>query len=128
MQDWDHVHGTLDSYKIKREKIDIEMGLTIGLNFLVNFFMLVPMWVLRHNVNDRHDFLVATIEPMPEEVYAHWIINFLAIDMVLILLFAALIQFLFYMVYNRYHHPFHILLIEGKLYRYISLSCSIYLS
>ena len=116
MQDWDHIHCvTLDDYKRKRKDIQVEMGITIGLNFLVNFFMLIPMWILAYNVNIRHNLLLTTIEPLPEEIEAYWLVNFLAIDMILVLFFAAFLQFLCYMVYNKIHHPFQNLLTEGNM-------------
>ena len=106
MQDWDHVHGPIDVYKRKRKRIDVEMGMTIGLNLLVNLFMLFPMWILAIKVNERHEFLLQTIEPLPEEVDAHWRINFVAFHMIWIFVVVAVLEFLSYVAYNRWCHPY----------------------
>ena len=106
MQDWDHVHAPIDLYKRKRKRIDVEMGMTIGLNLLVNLFMLFPMWILAIKVNERHEFLLQTIEPLPEEIEAHWRINFVAFNMLWIFIVGAVLQFISYLVYNRWCHPY----------------------
>ena len=110
MQDWDHVHSTLDEYKKKRRKISLEIAVTIGVNFLQNVAMLTPIWIFAHKVNERHQFLVDTIGPLPEEIDAHWNINFVSYYMVLIFFGGALFQFLFYWFYNSLCHPFQVLM------------------
>ena len=110
MQDWDHVHSTLDEYKKKRRKISLEIAVTIGVNFLQNVAMLTPIWIFAHKVNERHQFLVDTIGPLPEEIDAHWNINFVSYYMVLIFFGGALLQFLFYWFYNSLCHPFQVLM------------------
>ena len=112
LQDWDHGESTLDEYKQKRTQIDIEIGASIFVNLMMNILMLAPLRDLADNVNKRHQFLVDTIEPLPEEIYAHWKINFLANYMILIFMCAALLQFLSYFLYNRVFHPFQDLMTD----------------
>ena len=112
IQDWDHGHGTCDDYKKRQKKNEIEMGLAIFLNLLVNIFMLFPMWILAYNVNQRHEFLVRTIEPLPEEIEAYNKIQFVAYYMIPIFVGAALLQFLSYVAYNRWFHPFEVLITD----------------
>ena len=85
------------------------MAMTIGLDLLFKLFMLFPIWILAIKVNERHAFLVTTIEPMPEEIEAHWLINFLAIHMVWIFLVGAGLQYLTYYMYNNWFHPLQVL-------------------
>ena len=112
LQDWDHGQSTLDEYKQKRTQIDIEIGVSIGVNLVMNISMLAPLHILAYNVNKRHQFLVDTIEPLPEEIDAHWKINFLAYYMILIFMCAALLQFFCYRLYNRVFHPFQDLMTD----------------
>ena len=112
IQDWDHSHCTIDEYKQKRTQIDVEIGMSIFVNLVVNILMLVPVQILAYNVNKRHQFLLDTIGPLPEEIDAHWKINFMAFYMVFILIGAALLQFLFYWLYNRVFHPFQVLMTD----------------
>ena len=110
IQDWDHAHGTRDEYKKRQKKNEIEIGMAIVLNLLVNVFMLFPMWILAYNVNQRHEFLVRTIEPLPQEIEAYYNILFMAYYMVPIFVGGALFQFLSYVAYNRWFHPFEVLI------------------
>ena len=112
LRDWDHGQSTLDEYKQKRTRIDIEIGMTICLNLLMNVLMLVPLQIFAYNVNKRHQFLVDTIEPLPEEIDAHWKINFLSTYMIVIFMGAAFVQYIFYVLYNRVFHPFQDLMTD----------------
>ena len=112
LQDWDHGQSTLDEYKQKRTQIDIEIGASIFVNLMMNILMLAPLRDLADNVNKRHQFLVDTIEPLPEEIDAHWKINFLVNYMIIIFVGAALLQFLSYFLYNRVFHPFQDLMTD----------------
>ena len=112
LRDWDHSHSTLDEYKRKRTKIDIEIGVTICINLVMNILMLVPVQILAYNVNRRHQFLLDTIGPLPEEIDAYWKINFMAYYMVIIFIGAALLQFMSYCLYNRVFHPFQVLMTD----------------
>ena len=112
IQDWDHSHSTIDEYKQMRAQIDIEIGMSIFVNLVVNILMLIPVQILAYNVNKRHQFLIDTIGPLPEEIDAHWKINFMAFYMVFIFIGAALLQFIFYWLYNRVFHPFQVLMID----------------
>ena len=112
LQDWDHCHSTIDEYKQNRAQIDLEIGMSIVVNLVVNILMLIPVQILAYNVNKRHQFLLDTIEPLPEEIDAHWKINFMAFYMVFILIGAALLQFIFYWLYNRVFHPFQVLMTD----------------
>ena len=57
-------------------------------------------------MNKRHDFLVSTIGAYPEEFQAHWMINFLANYMPILIIGATVVQFVLYLLYNRFLHPF----------------------
>ena len=119
LQDWDHGQSTLDEYKQKRTQIDIEIGASIFVNLMMNILMLAPLRDLADNVNKRHQFLVDTIEPLPEEIYAHWKINFLVNYMILIFVGAALLQFLSYFLYNRVFHPFQDLMTDPGMKNFL---------
>ena len=58
------------------------------------------------NVNERHDFLISTIEPFDEEIFAYNLTMFLAVVFPIILVFATLLQYALYRLYNRKYHPF----------------------
>ena len=119
LQDWDHGQSTLDEYKQKRTQIDIEIGVSVGVNLVMNILMLAPLHILAYNVNKRHQFLVDTIEPLPEEIDAHWKINFLAYYMILVFMCAALLQFLSYFLYNRVFHPFQDLMTDPGMKNFL---------
>ena len=119
LQDWDHGHSTLDEYKQKRTQIDIEIGASIFVNLMMNILMLAPLRDLAYNVNKRHQFLVDTVEPLPEEIDAHWKINFLVNYMILIFVGAALLQFLSYFLYNRVFHPFQDLMTDPGMKNFL---------
>ena len=106
IQDWDHGHATLDEYRKRRRKIDWEIGVSTLVNLVISILMLIPVQILALNVNKRHQFLLDTIGPLPEEIDAHWKINFMAVWMVPIFIGGALVQFLAYCAYNRVFHPF----------------------
>ena len=61
------------------------------------------------NVNERHGFLVDTIGAYPEEIQAHWMINFLGYYMAPIFIGASLIQLGAFSLYNWVLHPFKFL-------------------
>ena len=86
--------------------------MTICINLVMNILMLVPVQILAYNVNRRHQFLLDTIGPLPEEIDAYWKINFMAYYMVIIFIGAALLQFISYCLYNRVFHPFQVLLTD----------------
>ena len=50
---------------------------------------MVPVQILAYNVNRRHQLLLDTIGPLPEEIDAYWKINFMAYYMVIIFIGAA---------------------------------------
>ena len=60
-------------------------------------------------MNKRHEFLLNTIGAYEEEIEAHWMINFLANYMPLIYIGASALQFLLYLLYNNYLHPYKVL-------------------
>ena len=90
-----------------------------GVNLVMNILMLTPLHILAYNVNKRHQFLIDTIGPLPEEIDAHWKINFLVNYMILIFVGAALLQFLSYFLYNRVFHPFQDLMTEPGIKTFI---------
>ena len=88
------------------------MALTTLLNMVFNIMMLIPMWILAIKVNQRHDLLVATIGPLPEEIKAHKLVNFLAFPMIGIFIAGAVVDYLSYVAYNHWLHPFADLLAD----------------
>ena len=112
LQDWDHCHSTIDEYKQNRTQIDLEIGMSIFVNLVVNILMLIPVQILAYNVNKRHQFLLDTIEPLPEEIDAHQKVHFLSTYMIIIFMGAAFVQYIFYVLYNRVFHPFQVLMTD----------------
>ena len=49
MEDWDDQHGSIDYYVKAQKKVELEMGLTMVVNFVFNLIMTVPMWILCKN-------------------------------------------------------------------------------
>ena len=126
LQDWDHGHATLEEYRKRRRKIDWEIGVSTLVNLVISILMLIPVQILALNVNKRHQFLLDTIGPLPEEIDAHWKINFMAVWMVPIFIGGALVQFLAYCAYNRVFHPFQDLMTDpGIEKKYSTLKSSL---
>ena len=57
-------------------------------------------------MNDRHAFLLETIGAYPEEIDAHWLVNFLSMYVPLILTGGAILQFFCFWLYNGPFHPY----------------------
>ena len=62
--------------------------------------------LLDWNVSERHEILDNSIGVLPEEQEAFDLIQMIVILSFPILIFASLIQFSIYFIYNKYFHPF----------------------
>ena len=63
-------------------------------------------------MNERHDFLISTIEPFDEEIFAYNLTMFLAVVFPIVLVLASLLQYALYWLYNHKYHPL-IEMVEG---------------
>merc|ERR1712107_228871 len=76
-EDWDDTHSSIAEYQRKQKANELEMVVLLFINGIFSIGLLTPVWILQYNVNLRHEFLEKTIGAYPEEVYAHWLVNFL---------------------------------------------------
>ena len=106
MKDWDEGSGSIEEHRNRRKRVEIEMVVTILVNFVVHMVMLFPIDILARRVNARHEMLEETIGAFDKEIEAHQLINILRPLCFCLLILGTLIQVGLYFVYNRMFHPF----------------------
>ena len=109
MEDWDDQDGSIKAYENAQQKIEHEIGSTLVVNLLISLVMCIPMMILDFNVHTRQVLLERTIGAFPEETFAFYLIRILAYGYPVIVVFATILQFFLYRLYNRSQHPFYVL-------------------
>jgi len=109
-EDFDVLNGSAREHRERFEKVNVEVLLTMLVNFLVHILMLGPLWYTASQVISRHKLLQETIGVREEEIVSYKVAQYLPIVMTSAVVLTPLFAFISFLLYNYKFHPWSILI------------------